>query len=92
MTGANKGRDWPERGDMDETRPSLLDGYYEGSTDEGDEVAFLVPDRSHVIAHFKAELKGVLITSEGGDDPGDTLTFKIADVGHPGGRHLSRFA
>jgi hypothetical protein len=66
---------------MDETRPSLLDGYYEGSTDEGDEVAFLVPDRSHFIAHFKAELKGVLITSEGGDDPGDTLTFKIADVG-----------
>jgi len=26
-------------------------------------------------------LKGVLITSEGCDDPGDTLTFKIADVG-----------
>ena len=66
---------------MDETTPSLLGGYYGGSTDEGDEVAFLVTDRSHVIAHFKAELKGAPITdSEGGDDPGDTLTFKIADV------------
>ena len=75
---------------MDETRPSLLDGYYEGSTDEGDEVAFLVSDRSHVIAHFKAELKDVLITSEGDDDPGDTLTFEIADVGiHAKGTFLA---
>ena len=26
-------------------------------------------------------MKGVLLTSEGCDDPGDTLTFKSADVG-----------
>jgi hypothetical protein len=60
--------------------PQVLDGYYEGSTEEGDEVAFIVsralpdlqvdrdrPWKIAVIRNFKAKLNIRIIDSEEGD-------------------------
>ena len=60
--------------------PGVLDGYYEGSTEEGDEVAFIVsrtdpslpvdPDRPWkiaVITNFKAKLNIRIVDPEEGD-------------------------
>jgi hypothetical protein len=60
--------------------PEVLDGYYEGSTEKGDEVAFIVsralpdlqvdrdrPWKIAVITNFKAKLNIHIIDSEEGD-------------------------
>ena len=83
---------------VDQSQPpsgvsGFRDGYYEGATERGDEVAFIVrspdpdpePDRQNfpwqvgVIANFRANLTFLVMGDEEGDVD-ETLRFKAEDV------------
>jgi hypothetical protein len=67
------------------------EGYYEGATEEGEPVLFLIPRKTNVIARFQGVLK-VRTSSATEDDDPNTLWFEAEDVGiSPNGafRHSS---
>jgi hypothetical protein len=57
----------------------VFDGYYEGATEEGDEVLLLIPSHSPVIANFRAKLSFLVIVPLQ-DDFDDTMTFEAKDL------------
>jgi hypothetical protein len=65
-------------------------GYYEGATEDGRRVLFLVPSKTNVIARFQVVLN-VLTSSATEDDSPNTLWFEAEDVEifHGAFRHLS---
>jgi len=55
------------------------EGYYEGATEDGGRVLFLLPSKTNVIARFQVELD-VLTTSATEDDFPSDLGFEAKDV------------
>lgn len=55
------------------------EGYYEGATEDGGRVLFLVPSKTNVIARFQVVLN-VLTTSATEDDFASTYGFDAQDV------------
>ena len=58
---------------------SWREGYYEGETEDGGRVLFLVPSKTNVIARFQVVLN-VLTTSATEDDEAGTYWFEAEDV------------
>ena len=66
------------------------EGYYEGATEDGGRVLFLVPSKTNVIARFQVELDLLTTSATEEDDPsGLRLEAKEVKIFHGAFRHAS---
>jgi hypothetical protein len=93
MDGAQAGRRFHGQEALARMYPPTAtwrEGYYEGETEDGGRVLFLIPSKTNVIARFQVVLN-VLTTSATEEDEAGTYGFEAKDVRIFDGafRHLS---